>query len=66
MTIPAKVQMWAGSIMALWGLAGAIMIAVHARAAFDWIHAYIAFCSASIFAGIAWRGYQRRPKLVSS
>ena len=42
------------------------MTATHATVAFDWIKAYSLFIGASLFAGMAWHGYQCRPKTGQS
>ena len=62
MKIPRQAQMWGGGISSLYFLLGAIITAAHAKATFDWIRAYSDICAASLLAGVAWNGYQRRPK----
>lgn len=62
MKIPRQVQTWIGVTGSLLFLVGLIVIVTHPMATADWIKAYVALCSASVFAGTAWRGYQRRPK----
>jgi hypothetical protein len=62
MKIPPQVQMWVGVTGALYFLLGAIMIAAHPAVNFDWLRAYAGFCSASVMAWMAWRGYKRMGK----
>lgn len=62
MKIPPHVQMWIGVAGSLLLLLGLIVTVRHPMATADWIKAYVALCSASATAGVAWRGYQRRPK----
>jgi hypothetical protein len=65
MKIPLKVQMWGGAIMCLLTLVSLVigfLTLTHPITALDWIKAYSTFCGASLLAGTAWRGYQRRPK----
>jgi hypothetical protein len=60
MKIPPQAQMWIGATGTVLFLLRLIMTVTHPMATADWIEAYAALCSASILAGVAWRGYQRR------
>ena len=62
MKIPPQAQMWIGVTGTLLFLLGLIVTVTHPMATADWIKAYVALCSASALAGLAWRGYRRRPK----
>jgi hypothetical protein len=62
MKIEPQVQMWIGATGSLSFLLRVIVTVSHPMAAVDRIEAYAAFCSASILAGVAFRGCRRRPK----
>jgi len=62
MKIPPRVQMWIGAVGSLLFLLRVIVTITNPMATADWIEAYSAFCAASLFAGMAWRGYQPRAK----
>jgi len=55
--------MWFYAIMCLltlMSIAIGFLTLTHPMTALNWIKFYSVFCGAWLFAGVAWRGYQRR------